>query len=40
MSCFCVETSAYSNFKRGAPKVVEIIDRRGLQTISGLPPPP
>lgn len=31
---YCLDTSAYSQFKRGDPKVVELIDRAGWLGIS------
>ena len=37
MSRYCLDTSAYSNFKRGDPQVVDLIDRAewiGLSTIA------
>lgn len=37
MSRYCLDTSAYSNFKKGDPQVVDLIDRAewlGLSTIA------
>lgn len=37
MSRYCLDTSAYSNFKRGDPQVVELIDQAewlGLSTVA------